>query len=109
MEKTLHSREIPPCECVCHTDPTAEAAGGQSCCRPGSPRFDYDKQVWIVDGKYVRCGHPEEMNCKCYGREHAGEDAICQTCKGDGIVYDPYHKEDAPCPDCDAQKAESGK
>ena len=35
--------------------------------------FDYDKQAWVENGKYVRCGHPETMNCKCYGRLHEGE------------------------------------
>ncbi|MBT9166933.1 MAG: hypothetical protein DDT19_00257 [Syntrophomonadaceae bacterium] len=36
--------------------------------------YDYDKQVWVVDGKYDDCGHPEEMKCTCYGRLHKGED-----------------------------------
>ena len=35
--------------------------------------FDYDNQCWIVGGKVERCGHPENMNCGCYGRLHAGE------------------------------------
>ena len=39
------------------------------------PHFDYTKQVWIKDGLYLRCGHPETMSCKCYGREHEGETA----------------------------------
>ena len=38
--------------------------------------YDYDKQVWIVEGKYQRCGHPEAMNCNCYGKQHAGEIAV---------------------------------
>lgn len=37
--------------------------------------FDYHNQAWIIDGKYQRCGHPEEMNCRCYGRLHEGEPA----------------------------------
>jgi hypothetical protein len=37
--------------------------------------YDYDKQAWVEDGKYVRCGHPEDTACICYGREHEGEDA----------------------------------
>jgi hypothetical protein len=36
-------------------------------------RFDYDHQAWIVDGRYVRCGHPESMDCNCYGKLHEGE------------------------------------
>ena len=33
--------------------------------------FDYDRQAWVKDGRYVRCGH--ETDCKCYGRLHEGE------------------------------------
>ena len=35
--------------------------------------FDYDRQAWVKDGKYIRCGHPESMDCGCFGREHEGE------------------------------------
>jgi len=35
--------------------------------------YDYNNQAWVLDGRYVRCGHPESMDCRCYGREHAGE------------------------------------
>lgn len=35
--------------------------------------YDYDNQAWVEDGKYVRCGHPDRMNCGCYGRIHEGE------------------------------------
>ena len=35
--------------------------------------FDYNNQAWIKDGRYIRCGHPESMNCECYGRKHEGE------------------------------------
>jgi hypothetical protein len=35
--------------------------------------FDYSRQAWVKDGCYVRCGHPEAMNCGCYGRTHEGE------------------------------------
>lgn len=35
--------------------------------------FDYKRQAWIENGRYVRCGHPESMACNCYGRLHAGE------------------------------------
>jgi hypothetical protein len=35
--------------------------------------FDYEHQAWVVNGKYVRCGHPEAMNCGCFGKEHADE------------------------------------
>ncbi len=36
-------------------------------------RYDYDTQAWVVDGVYVRCGHPDTMQCSCYGRLHEGE------------------------------------
>ena len=35
--------------------------------------FDYENQAWVVDGRYVNCGHHETINCGCYGRIHAGE------------------------------------
>lgn len=34
--------------------------------------FDYDNQAWIVDGKYIRCGHHEEHDCMCYGKKWEG-------------------------------------
>ena len=37
--------------------------------------YDYDHQAWVEDGKYLRCGHPEGMNCRCWGRTHEGEAA----------------------------------
>jgi len=42
--------------------------------------FDYTRQAWIFDGRYVSCGHatPNPLTgkptpCQCYGRIHAGE------------------------------------
>lgn len=35
--------------------------------------FDYDRQAWVTNGRYIPCGHPIDMNCRCYGRLHAGE------------------------------------
>lgn len=35
--------------------------------------YDYKNQAWIRNGRYERCGHPESMDCGCYGRLHAGE------------------------------------
>lgn len=35
--------------------------------------FDYENQAWVVDGLYVNCGHPETMDCNCFGRKHAGQ------------------------------------
>jgi hypothetical protein len=37
--------------------------------------YDYTNQAWVMDGKYVACGHPDDMNCKCYGKVHEGEPA----------------------------------
>ena len=28
--------------------------------------FDYENQAWVVDGRYVSCGHPETMDCGCF-------------------------------------------
>ena len=36
--------------------------------------YDYNLQVWIVSGRYQDCGHPEDMNCECFGRLHKGEE-----------------------------------
>jgi hypothetical protein len=35
--------------------------------------YDYERQAWVKDGRYIRCGHPESMPCGCYGKAHAGE------------------------------------
>ena len=35
--------------------------------------YDYENQAWVVDGRYIPCGHPADMDCGCYGRSHAGE------------------------------------
>jgi hypothetical protein len=38
--------------------------------------YDYQNQAWVQDGKYIRCGHPDSMNCKCYGKMHEGEETL---------------------------------
>ncbi len=43
--------------------------------------FDYTNQAWVRDGKYIRCGHPETMNCKCYGKLHEGMIANPDHCE----------------------------
>lgn len=53
---------------------------------PTDYQFDYTNQAWVVDGRYVRCGHttckidtgpifmaPEEKHQYCFGTQHAGE------------------------------------
>ena len=35
--------------------------------------FDYLHQAWVKDGRSVRCGHPDWMECNCYGRLHENE------------------------------------
>lgn len=35
--------------------------------------YDYERQAWVVNGRYIRCGHPETMDCQCYGKKHEGE------------------------------------
>ena len=35
--------------------------------------FDYENQAWVLSGRYIDCGHPDNMNCGCYGRLHIGE------------------------------------
>ena len=39
--------------------------------------YDYDNQAWVLNGKYVACGHPRKngcVTCNCYGTLHEGED-----------------------------------
>ena len=36
-------------------------------------RYDYENQAWTVNWRYMACNHPASMNCKCYGKQHAGE------------------------------------
>ena len=43
--------------------------------------YDYLNQAWVLDGKYVRCGHSKYVLCWWYGRQHAGE-----QCTTDGGV-----------------------
>jgi hypothetical protein len=38
--------------------------------------FDYQNQSWVIDGRYVDCGHRESMKCGCYGRIHKGEETM---------------------------------
>lgn len=35
--------------------------------------YDYQRQAWVKDGRYLRCGHPPTMDCRCYGLRHEGE------------------------------------
>ena len=39
--------------------------------------YDYARQAWVKQGRYVECGH--EGSCRCYGREHVGELAVVHT------------------------------
>lgn len=35
--------------------------------------YDYINQAWVMQGKYVVCGHVEAgILCDCYGRTHEG-------------------------------------
>ena len=35
--------------------------------------YSYMHQAWVKDGKYIKCGHPKEMDCNCYGRKNEGK------------------------------------
>jgi len=36
--------------------------------------YDYKNQAWFDEnGRYIRCGHPPEIDCCCYGKIHEGE------------------------------------
>jgi hypothetical protein len=36
--------------------------------------YDYKNRAWVINGKYVKCGHPNTMDCNCYGKIHEGKD-----------------------------------
>jgi len=42
--------------------------------------YDYHNQAWVIKGRYVRCGHPESMDCGCFGKEYEGIETV-QTVK----------------------------
>jgi hypothetical protein len=37
--------------------------------------YDYTNQAWIQNDKYVPCNHPATLDCRCFGKLHAGETA----------------------------------
>ena len=49
--------------------------------------FDYENQAWVVDGKFAACGHPTNMRCGCYGREHAGELTVAPANPSDEFIF----------------------
>ena len=49
--------------------------------------YDYDKQVWIIDGRYADCGHSRFTACKCYGRAHTGELAETPAVSGNLVNH----------------------
>ena len=49
--------------------------------------FDYENQAWVVDGKFAACGHPANMRCGCYGREHAGELTVAPVSPSQEFVF----------------------
>ena len=55
--------------------------------------YDYANQAWVVDGKYVRCGHSEDNDCGCFGREHAGETVLA-------VIHASHTYTDTPCGRC---------
>lgn len=38
--------------------------------------FCYVNQAWVIDGRFVACGHPKP--CTCYGTMHEGETTKCE-------------------------------
>ena len=35
--------------------------------------YDYINQAWVIKGIYQKCGHPENMDCNCYGKINQGK------------------------------------
>ena len=46
-----------------------------------STGYDYEKQAWYRDWCYIRCNHPADMDCQCYGKEHEGESVFASLVK----------------------------
>jgi hypothetical protein len=60
--------------------------------------FDYENQAWVENGKYLRCGHPDPMDCGCFGRLHEGESVTPRVVSIDVLKF-PHG---ISCPDCRA-------
>jgi hypothetical protein len=48
--------------------------------------YDYQNQAYVLDGVYARCGHPDIMDCSCYGKLHEGEIACTHDYPRDWIA-----------------------
>ena len=42
--------------------------------------YDYRRQAWAIDGYYISCNHPGDMDCNCYGKIHKGEKTRGNLC-----------------------------
>ena len=49
--------------------------------KPERIYYDYERQTWVRNDRYERCGHPEGMKCHCYGRRHQGERVVPQQAR----------------------------
>lgn len=55
--------------------------------------YNYEKQCWYEDGIVKRCHHPEEMDCKCYGKLHEYEmDKNYQMYQDGLLTLDEFNK-----------------
>jgi len=73
--------------------------------------FDYEHQAWVRYGVYLRCAHPRDMACRCYGKLHAGESSMvakekCQRCGAVEAIYNPVMESAALCPLCARESRE---
>jgi hypothetical protein len=64
--------------------------------------YDYINQAWVIGGKYADCGHPKNLRCGCYGREHADEPSACWRCDNDRHYQ--HTAQNGHHPDCDNQE-----
>jgi hypothetical protein len=35
--------------------------------------YDYRHNAWVLHGFYCSCAHPDDMDCGCFGRDHASD------------------------------------
>ncbi len=101
FDHDTHRWEIEPFYTAEHPDEQIPAYQPPAPLAPPAAWFDYDHQAWVENGKYRRCGHPDEMNCSCYGRVHQGEPPepepadLPQCCSQlEAVAADPQYQAD---------------
>ena len=56
--------------------------------------YNYRRQAWIVDGRYLPCAHL--FACACFGRRHVGERAPVHLGGSCTLAYGIHAADDCP-------------